>query len=513
MIDSAPTRFDTKQRFFRNSFFNTISWTTNIAVNLIIIPVMVRHLGVEGYGIYALLTSLFGYFSLLDLGLGQGVVKYVSHYIGLANIDGVHQSINATLITQIVIGGIGVAFLCVFNNDIIRIFNISSSFLKAASISLYISSISFFLTMVLGTYTYALQGLQRFDILGSINMIFSIGMALTLIIFVSTGTGLLGVIIISALFSVVNCLVCLFFILKYIPSYRPSLSVQWITIKQLFNFSGYVFLSRLAATLNTFFVRFIVGIMLGPVAVTLYVVPMKLISGIQGGLGSLINALFPMVSTLSAQGMNDYLKNIYYKTSKFIIGISIPVYLFIIIFSRPILTTWMGLDFASRCWPVLTIAGLAYLLSSWTIVPTNIAFGLGHSRSVGLYSGVVAILYIIFIPFLTHYYNIIGTAWAILITQVAALPFLWFVTKKIMQLHWFRFFKEMFGYHTLPIICFISVGTAAIYFRFLSSSKHEQIILLSIGCVLMMLYFITMFILRSFSFDDFRMKKPKNKGL
>ena len=45
------------QRLLRNSFFNSSSWAINSAVQLLMIPLLVRHLGLDGYGIYILLVN------------------------------------------------------------------------------------------------------------------------------------------------------------------------------------------------------------------------------------------------------------------------------------------------------------------------------------------------------------------------------------------------------------------------------------------------------------------------
>ena len=43
---------------------------------------VVETLGDSSYGIYALVGTVIGYFALLDLGLGNAVVKYVAEYSG-----------------------------------------------------------------------------------------------------------------------------------------------------------------------------------------------------------------------------------------------------------------------------------------------------------------------------------------------------------------------------------------------------------------------------------------------
>ena len=56
------------QKVIRNTIFNTIGRFWQILIGLVLIPYIVSHIGVERYGIWAIVGVLTGYFGLLDLG-------------------------------------------------------------------------------------------------------------------------------------------------------------------------------------------------------------------------------------------------------------------------------------------------------------------------------------------------------------------------------------------------------------------------------------------------------------
>src|SRR5262249_9162775 len=49
-------------------------------IGLMLLPFNVRHLGTSAYGLWMLTASLTTYFSVLDLGFGGSIVKFVAHY-------------------------------------------------------------------------------------------------------------------------------------------------------------------------------------------------------------------------------------------------------------------------------------------------------------------------------------------------------------------------------------------------------------------------------------------------
>src|SRR6266853_810753 len=182
-------------RLLRNSLFNSGAWATAVLINLVAIPITIRYLGVEGYGIFVLLTGLFGYFGLLDFGLSDGVIKYVAHHRELGDHDSVVRSINAALLVQLIAGGVGTLVLSVFNGRIIRALHVSPEFANVASFGLYVTALGFFAEMLLNTYNATLKGLQRFDVLAKTTMGFSSFTTITVVLILFAGGRLLAVVI------------------------------------------------------------------------------------------------------------------------------------------------------------------------------------------------------------------------------------------------------------------------------------------------------------------------------
>ena len=94
-----------KQRLLRNRLFNSLSWVSGLLVQLLMIPFLVSRLGMGGFGIYSLLVSIIGYSLLFDLGLGQGVIKFVAEMKARGDVQALSRSVNAALWVQTLLGG------------------------------------------------------------------------------------------------------------------------------------------------------------------------------------------------------------------------------------------------------------------------------------------------------------------------------------------------------------------------------------------------------------------------
>jgi O-antigen/teichoic acid export membrane protein len=474
----------------KNSLYNSLSWGANVVLNLVSVPIIVHYLGAEGFGIYALLTGLFGYFALLDLGSGQGLIKCVAEHSGLNDHDSIKNFINAAIFFQLAIAIPGLLTLLWFNGEIISLLKVGSSYVDEARVSLYISSIGFLLTMVLGNYSSALQGLQRFAIIGKTNMIFSIITAAAIIVVLVAGGGLTEIIFVSVVLSVANSFVFVVVLKKYLPEYGFSIVVKYDYIKTLFTYSGYLFISRTANFLNNTFLRFIVSAFWGPNAVAFFVAPMKLVSTINGGLGSLAGVLFPYASEMAARGSSVELNRVYVKASKYLATLGMPLFLFMIFFSREILTFWMGYDFSQNAWTVASIVSGAWLLSSFTIVPTNAVLGMGHSRAVAWFSIGVAVLNLSFCFWLTAVWGVTGAATSILITQIMAFPFIWYATEKLLKISWNTYVKEVFAANYIPSCVFIIAAIACNFIVAQINIPNQAVISYGFGLIAVYLFLV-----------------------
>jgi O-antigen/teichoic acid export membrane protein len=477
-----------KTQLLRNALFSSGSWGAIVVVNLAAIPLFIRYLGVEGYGIYLLLTGLFGYFGLLDFGLSDGVVKYVAHHTELGNDESVTHSVNAALLAQVIGGVIGIFVLCTFNQRIIHALRVSPSLVHVASIGLYVSAAGFLSKMLLNTYNAALKGLQRFDLLAKTTVGFSLATTIAVVFVLFAGGGLVEVVVATASMTTANLVVVLYLVHRCIPQYRLALEFRREHFRALFGFSAYTFISRIAAAVNTYFLQVVIAVILGAGAVAYFAVPLRVTSALEAGMASLVSVIFPLVSTFKARENLASLQKLYSSASRYVVALSTPPYLFMILFSKQILRVWVGPLFAEKSWLVLVFLAGNSLFAAWTMVPANTAFGTGNTRATAAFSLVVTGLNLLFSIVFTLKFGITGTAAAVLVTAAQAPIFIWYVTSRVVRVSPKEYFSRVFGFHILPVVCFsfLSVG---ILLSTEAQNERGLLLALASGVTLTVIYY------------------------
>ena len=62
------------------ALLNYIVILLNLVVGLLYTPFMLRMMGQSEYGLYSLVASIISYLTVLDLGIGNAVIRYTAKY-------------------------------------------------------------------------------------------------------------------------------------------------------------------------------------------------------------------------------------------------------------------------------------------------------------------------------------------------------------------------------------------------------------------------------------------------
>jgi O-antigen/teichoic acid export membrane protein len=69
-----------ERSFAANALASILGWFVSTLAGFIALPIVVRGLGADAYGLWVLVAAFTGYLGMLDMGLGQTVIRYISFY-------------------------------------------------------------------------------------------------------------------------------------------------------------------------------------------------------------------------------------------------------------------------------------------------------------------------------------------------------------------------------------------------------------------------------------------------
>ena len=88
----------------RNAIWNLSGQVLPLVAAIFVIPLLLRLMGAEGFGLVTIIWTLIGYFSLFDFGLGRALTKFVSMELGQHNTQALPDLIVTAMTLLVVLG-------------------------------------------------------------------------------------------------------------------------------------------------------------------------------------------------------------------------------------------------------------------------------------------------------------------------------------------------------------------------------------------------------------------------
>jgi len=434
-----------KKRYLKNSFFNVIGWLWISILAMVTIPIVIHHIGIEQYGILALVNLILGYFAFLDFGLGEAVVKFVSEYQAKSSTHQINKTINSILFLYIIIGLVGAILIIFFARFYaIKLFKISQKFEYVARLSFYLAALGFLLNLIMGVFSRIPEGLQRFDIASKVMIVMGTLVNLGNIIVVLRGGELISLVIVSLFGSFLGIFLYYVCSRKILENLQINFKFSWKDFKKIFSFGLYTVFTKLALVISSSLFQMIIGVIFGPVSVAVYNVPNRLLSRIEAFGYRVSYVIFPMVSELKAGNDIDRIQRIYEKLSRYMFYILSIFYISIVSFGHSVLRYWIGKDFAEKSFLVLILISFGSYLNSISMVPSLVVYGMGKPKYNAIFSMISGMLSIILLIPLSHKFGIAGSSAAFLISSFNVPFFIMIVNNHIIKISSIRYFKNVF---------------------------------------------------------------------
>jgi O-antigen/teichoic acid export membrane protein len=238
-------------KIVRNTVFNTIGKFWGLIIAFALTPYIIGHIGTDMYGVWAIATSLTGYFGLLDFGIKDSYTKYISEFYAKKDYRSINQLINTGIVFYIAFMAAIIALAYVSMGFIISLFHVSAAMYDDAFFIFMIAIVTFALTNILNAFDAIQSGLQRMDITNKLSIIISIVMAAGTVFFIENGYGIRGLMVNNLIVLLISELACIVIAYKIFPYLRINpLMITKDMFKRLISFGYKLQLARAADTVT-----------------------------------------------------------------------------------------------------------------------------------------------------------------------------------------------------------------------------------------------------------------------
>jgi O-antigen/teichoic acid export membrane protein len=359
----------------RLASYNLIGSAVPLAVSLVTVPLYLKIVGLDTYGVLVLCWTLLGYLGFFDLGLGPSVTQRMA---ALRKSDSAAQarifwtalwiSLAAGAVAGSLLYGLADLYFASIKDPpagLLHEISEAKGWL-AAIIPIMM------LTSVLGG---AMQGHERFLASNLISSLSTILMSVVPLLVAWTISADLWWLIAASLGARALMLLVQFAIcLRTLPVAR-AVAPDRESLASLLKFGGWITADGLIGQALVTLDRFVIGSMLGAAAVSIYAVPHNLVSYIQLIPAALVKVLFPRFAATAEGEQADALE---IASIAALASIMTPVCVALMALVGPFLTLWIGPDLARQSAPVAYFIAFAMCLNGLARVPFSRMMGIGR---------------------------------------------------------------------------------------------------------------------------------------
>ena len=359
-------------------------------VGILLLPLYLKYMGAEAYGLVGFFTMLQALFNLLDMGLTPTVARETARFRGGAS-DALsyRRLMRALQVIFLVVALLGGGTIFVFSSLIAEGWlKVQTLPLTQVQLSLQLMSAGVALRWMSGLYRGCISGSERLVWLGSFNAFIAtlrfIGVLPVLIWVDHSPSVFFGYQLVVAVIELAGLVAKAFGLLPAVPPGRQlgwSEASLFAPIRPVLKFSLTIAFTSLVWVLVTQTDKLVLSKLLPLSDYGYFTLAVLAASGVMMLSGPISGALMPRMARLQAEGDEAGLVNIYRNATQMVAIITMPACVVLAFFAEQVLWVWTGdANAAKLAAPVLRLYALGNGFLAMAAFPYYLQFAKGDLK-------------------------------------------------------------------------------------------------------------------------------------
>lgn len=390
------------------------SWSglaVNVGVAFWMTPFVVRHLGNDAYGIWALVLQLTGYLGIVDVGLRSAIVRFVSKYHAQGDQAGLNRLLNSIIACYVSVAPICLAVGAVLALVALPRLHIPPGMLVQGQITAMIAAAILACDFIFAVFHAGLAGLSRWDLTNGVSIAALLVRTLLTVVLLEKGFGLVALAVVQLSMTVLAYLTEWLLLQRLIPEFH----LQWRKpergyLRPILEHSWYSLLLSFANRLNYQVDAIVIAAFLPIEQVTLYVIGCRLVEYLRDLLNATTMVIAPLASALDAVDETERVGRMFIRATKYSLLVGFLGAALLLGLGRAFIGVWMGPKFMESSGTVMITLALGQLVSCTQFAAGHVLFGLGKHRMNLKWTFAEGVLNLGLSLALVHRYGIFGVA-------------------------------------------------------------------------------------------------------
>jgi len=372
--------------FRRNLLANYFGQAYVTLIGIVMLPMFIRYMGAEAYGLVGFFTMLQIWFQLLDLGLTPTIARQTACFNGGA-IDALSlrrllRTLEGIFIAIAVVGAAAIAASAdAITNQWLNVQQLSPAEVRHAII---LMAAIIALRWTSGIYRGAINGFERLVWLNSLNAaIATARFVLVIPVFILVGATPTEFFGFQLAVAAIELAMLVWKTYRLLPPVEKTALVawEWRSLRGVLKFSMAIAFTSSVWVITTQLDKLVLSKMLPLADYAYFTLAVLVANGIMLITGPVSLALMPRLTSLSAKGDEAGMIRLYRSSTQMVAVIAVPVSMILALFSEQVLWAWTGdATVAAKAAPILTLYALGYGFLAIAAFPYYLQFAKGDLK-------------------------------------------------------------------------------------------------------------------------------------
>lgn len=431
-------------------------------LGLLLIPFIIHHVGVDEYGVYSLVSSIILYLIILEMGLANTAIRFLSKYQAENDLSGQSLFIGLMLMIYTVITFIAMS---VGYGFYLQLENIFSSSLTPNEVELLkqtfaILMVNIAITLMSNTFTGVITAKERFVFETGSQILLFVLRCILVVVALSQGASIVAIVVIDTVINAIQMVLRVGFVYGKLKI-RPTFSgIDRPLVKEVFVYTLFIALNVIVNQINWRVDNFIIGIMVSSAAVAVYNIGNQLILSFIAFASAISNVFAPkIVKMVTLKATPEEITSELIRIARMqmlVLGFVLSAF---VVFGPLFLDLFVGEGFRQSFWvALLPMLPFMFVLAQSSTNAVLQAMNKHKVRSLLLMA--TAIMNILLSIFMVDKYGLVGAAGATAITLfIGELVGVGIYLSRVIKLEMLRFYAQGFGFIIPALIAVMGLGS------------------------------------------------------
>lgn len=330
----------------------------NAIVNLLYVPLLLSYIGINEYGLYRLMGSIFIYFSLMDFGLSSTLIRFYTGYKTFAKKT---EMENLLAMALLLYSGIGV--LVILTGGVIY-FYLEEIFSAAMNVEEIMNIKKMYILLLINIlivfssqlFQAVIIAHEKFIFLKGMNLIFLILQPLAVVCVIEMSPYAFQIILVQFVFNIIMSFSKICYAFRCLKIRVQYHFWDWKLFRSMVNFTGSIFIIAVVDQILWQSNQVILGMVLGTAAVASYAIGAQIYTNYMSLSMVVTGVYLPRVTEMEAKG--EPIQNfsmLFIKLGRIQFLLLAWVLSGYILFGREFISIWAGNDFNDAYWIALLV--------------------------------------------------------------------------------------------------------------------------------------------------------------